>query len=46
MVWSCAANGLGDAAGKAMAEALKANTTLLCLGVGCKQAVGNKGLVW
>ena len=46
MVWPCAENGLGKMAGKAMAEALKANKTLLDLDLRGKQGVGNEGGVW
>ena len=46
MVWPCAGNKLGEMAGKAIAEALKANKTLLHLELGTKQGVGNEGGVW
>ena len=42
-MWPCADIGLGEEAGKAMAEALKANKTLLHLDLGCKQGVGIEG---
>ena len=45
MVWPCAGNQLGKEGGKAMAEALKVNKTLLHLDLGCEHGDRHRGWV-